>query len=43
MLPSISETYLPLTNIMEQSHSTETDNHSTNQEIPCVLWNLKVH
>jgi len=28
---------------MEQSPSSETDSHSASQEIPRILWNLKVH
>jgi hypothetical protein len=28
---------------MEQSPSREPNSHSSSQEIPCFLWNLKVH
>jgi len=28
---------------MEQSYSWEANCHSASQEIPCLLWNLKVH
>jgi len=28
---------------MEQSFSRETNNHSASQEIPRLLWNLKIH
>jgi len=28
---------------MEQSPSSEANSHSTSQEIPCLLWNSKVH
>jgi hypothetical protein len=31
------------TNSMEQSPSWEANSHSANQEIPCLLWNPKVH
>jgi hypothetical protein len=32
-----------ITNFMEQSPSWEADSHSASQEIPCLLWNTKVH
>jgi len=32
-----------LTNSMEQSTSWEANSHSASQEIPHLLWNLKVH
>jgi hypothetical protein len=32
-----------VTNSMEQSSPRETDNSSAVQEIPGILWNLKVH
>ena len=35
-------TYL-LTYCMEQSHSWEDNRSSASQEIPCILWNPKVH
>jgi hypothetical protein len=35
-------TYL-FTYSMEQSPSWEVNRFSTSQEIPCILWNLKVH
>ena len=35
-------TYL-LTHSMEQSPSWEANQFSANQEIPCILWNPKVH
>ena len=35
-------TYL-LTYSMEQSLSSEANRFSDNQEIPCILWNPKVH
>jgi len=28
---------------MEQSPSWEANQFSVSQEIPCILWNLKVH
>jgi len=28
---------------MEQSHSSEANSHSANQEISYLLWNPKVH
>jgi len=28
---------------MEQSPSWEANQFSASQEIPCILWNLKVH
>jgi hypothetical protein len=28
---------------MEQTLSSEAHNHSATQEIPCILWNPKVH
>jgi hypothetical protein len=33
--------YLP--NSIEKSPSSELDGNSACQEIPCLLWNLKVH
>jgi len=30
-------------NSMDQSPSSEANSHSASQEIPCLLWNLKVH
>jgi hypothetical protein len=38
----LSKTHI-LTNSMEQSPSREANRSSATQEIPCVLWNLKVH
>jgi hypothetical protein len=35
--------YTKLTNSMEQSHSSETDNLSTGQNIPRFLWNPKFY
>jgi hypothetical protein len=35
-------TYL-LTYSMEQSPSREANQFAASQEIPCILWNLKVH
>jgi hypothetical protein len=32
-----------VTNYMEQSPSWEANGSSASQEIPCILWNLKVH
>ena len=32
-----------LTYSMEQSPSCEADRFSASQEIPCILWNPKVH
>jgi hypothetical protein len=32
-----------LTNIMEQSPSSEAESNSASQEIPCLLWNPEVH
>jgi hypothetical protein len=32
-----------LTNYMEHSPTSEANSSSTNQEIPHILWNLKVH
>jgi hypothetical protein len=37
-----SWTYL-LNNSMEQSPSWEANSHSASKEIPCLLWNPKVH
>jgi hypothetical protein len=34
---------LQITNLMQQSPSWEANCHSTSQEIPYILWNLKVH
>jgi hypothetical protein len=31
------------TNFTEQRPSSEADRSSATQEIPCILWNLKVH
>jgi len=28
---------------MEQSPFSEANSHLASQEIPCLLWNLKVH
>ena len=28
---------------MEQSHSWEANRFSASEEVPCILWNLKVH
>jgi alanine dehydrogenase len=30
-------------NSMEQSPSWEADTHPASQQIPCLLWNPKVH
>jgi len=35
--------YLTVTNSMEQGPSQEANSHSANQEIPHILWNLKVN
>ena len=35
-------TYL-LTYSMDQSHSSEANRFSASQEIPRILWNMKVH
>jgi hypothetical protein len=35
--------YTLLPNTMEQSPSSEADSHSASQEIPCLLWDPKVH
>jgi len=32
-----------ITNYMEQSLSSEANSHLPSQEIPSLLWNLKVH
>ena len=32
-----------LTNSMQQSPSGEDDRSSVSQEIPCILWNLRLH
>jgi hypothetical protein len=32
-----------ITSSKEQSPSWEANNHSVSQEIPCILWNPKVH
>jgi len=39
---SSNQSYL-LTNSMEQSPSREANQFSASQEIPCILWNPKVH
>jgi hypothetical protein len=31
------------TNSIEQSPSLKANSHSATQEIPCLLWNLKIH
>jgi len=28
---------------MKQSPSSEANSHAASQEIPCLIWNLKVH
>jgi hypothetical protein len=42
-----NETYIQelitVTNSMEQSPSREANSHTAGQEIPILLWNLKVH
>jgi len=40
---SRSSAMLKGTHSMQQSPSQETDRSSVNQEIPCILWKLKVH
>jgi hypothetical protein len=34
---------MDFSNSMVQSPSWEADSHSPSQEIPCLLWNPKVH
>jgi hypothetical protein len=41
--PIITNFKIQITNSMEQSPSSEANSHSGNTEIPCLLWNLKVH
>jgi len=36
-------TYVLFTYFMEESPSGEANKFSASQEIPCILWNLKVH
>ena len=40
---SVSQTYLLLTYSMVQSPSWEANWFAASQEIPCILWNPKVH
>jgi len=28
---------------MKQSSSSESNSHSASKEIPCLLWNVKLH
>jgi hypothetical protein len=40
---AVVNTVMNVTNSMEQSPSQELIVHSASQEIPCILWNPKVH
>jgi len=40
---SVTRTEMLLTDSIEQGPSSEANQFSASQEIPCILWNPKVH
>jgi hypothetical protein len=40
---SVLPIYLRMTNSIERSASWDADSRSAHEEIPCLLWNARVH